>query len=144
MLSVDPTVAPRGATCNSATAAIPRILLVDDEPSILRSLARAFRALRPSWHVRVAENGSEALCHLERVPYDAVVTDLEMPVLDGIGLLQRMRSEHPKVIRLVHSSRIETDGPERLGSLAQGALAKPAHPDRLIQLIESALAQQAA
>lgn len=92
----------------------------------------------------MAESGAEALCHLDQVPYDAVVTDLEMPGLDGLGLLQRVQNEHPEVVRLVHSSRIETQDPEQLRPLAQGALEKPAHPDRLVHLIESALAAQAA
>jgi DNA-binding NtrC family response regulator len=125
-------------------ASIPRILLVDDEPSLLRSLARALRALRPSWNVHVAESGTEALLSLERYTYHAVVTDIEMPGLDGLALLARVRSAHPDVARLVHSSRLQDEPWHGVPHVAQGALAKPAHPKRLVSLIEDALGQKAA
>lgn len=141
MLSADTTPA-RSVPDSHAT--IPRILLVDDEPSLLRSLARALRALRPSWNVHVAESGAEALCHLQKLSYHAVVTDIEMPGIDGLTLLAQVRSEHPDVARLVHSSRLEDEPWHGVSHVAQGALAKPAHPKRLVSLIEDALGPQAA
>jgi DNA-binding NtrC family response regulator len=140
MLAADPFVT---VPANTTAPTIRRILLVDDERSILRSLARALRALRPEWAVHVAESGIEALCHLERSTCDAVVTDLEMPGLDGLELLLRVQTEHPHVVRLVHSSRIDSEDSESLRRLAQGAVAKPAHPSHLISLIESALSAEA-
>jgi CheY-like chemotaxis protein len=67
------------------------ILVVDDHESmrtILGVLLRAFGFTR----IRVAEDGEEALRMIADYPADIIVTDLKMPVLDGISFVRRLRS----------------------------------------------------
>lgn len=64
------------------------VLVVDDAP-IVRSVVAAVLGAR--YEVHECENGREALVLLEHLQMDAIVTDLDMPLLDGIGLLQELR-----------------------------------------------------
>lgn len=70
-----------------------RILLADDEESVRKSLA-AFLKDR-GYEIAEASDGGEALRVLDRFEADAVVTDIRMPVLDGVGLLKVIRERRP-------------------------------------------------
>ena len=79
-----------------------RILVVDDEPEPRKRLRDV---LLGSGHaVLEAETGLLALDVLSREPVDLVITDVVMPDLDGIGLVHRMKSEHPEVKAIVLSA----------------------------------------
>ncbi len=67
----------------------PRILIVDDEQSLLETLARAARAR--GYDADTARDGAEAWERLTGGRYDVVVTDLRMPGIDGPELMGRMR-----------------------------------------------------
>ncbi len=66
------------------------ILVVDDEPEyrlILRTLL-----VSHGWNVVLAENGEDALARLEETPVDMVITDIYMPVMDGIKFHKQVRT----------------------------------------------------
>jgi two-component system response regulator AtoC len=69
-----------------------RILAVDDEPSMRRLLEISLR--QAGYQAVVAENGQEALTILRNDNIDLVVSDLHMPVMDGLKLLETLRSEN--------------------------------------------------
>jgi CheY-like chemotaxis protein/anti-sigma regulatory factor (Ser/Thr protein kinase) len=72
------------------------ILVVDDSP-VDRTLAGQLLESKSEYHVAYASDGSEALEHMEaRLPL-AVVTDLQMPVIDGMELVKVIRQQYPKV-----------------------------------------------
>ena len=125
-----------------AEAKTTRILVVDDEPSIVRSLRRAFSRLRPTWQIDVAQSGAVALRHLASGDYDAVVTDLEMPGISGSELLGRVQHQYPTVKRLIHSSRPQADNDPVAGDAAQAVFTKPAPPLALVERIERLLGLQ--
>ncbi|MCF6243145.1 MAG: response regulator, partial [Bacteroidales bacterium] len=64
-----------------------RILFVDDEPNILQGLKRTLRQQRKQWDMVFTESGQQALELLAEQPYDAVVSDMRMPGMDGAQLL---------------------------------------------------------
>ncbi|MBC7983870.1 MAG: response regulator, partial [Candidatus Obscuribacterales bacterium] len=70
-----------------------RLLVVDDDPGLLRLLTIRLRA--ESYEVEAAENGVAALAALARVRPDLVITDLRMDQLDGIGLLKEIQNRAP-------------------------------------------------
>lgn len=72
-----------------AAARRPTVLFVDDEPLIVKSLARAFR--REALDVRVATDAEHALSIITSAPVDVIVTDFRMPDLLGTELLRRAR-----------------------------------------------------
>jgi len=69
-----------------------RVLVVDDDPSILRLIAKIVSSA--GHHVSQAENGSKALDFVLQDPPDLVVCDWEMPELDGVELCRRIRSQN--------------------------------------------------
>jgi signal transduction histidine kinase/CheY-like chemotaxis protein len=69
------------------------ILLADDEPEVIRMLARMIRSDSRRYVVRHAYDGLEAWQILQKYRPDAIILDLLMPKMDGYGLLQKMRGE---------------------------------------------------
>ncbi len=65
------------------------IIAVDDDPSILRLLTRAFEP--EGYHVCVAADGQAALALMEKCHPDLFILDIMMPGLDGLQLLTRLR-----------------------------------------------------
>jgi two-component system chemotaxis response regulator CheY len=118
-----------------------RILTVDDSSSMRRMVRAALEADRHE--VREAENGAEALEALQRQAADLVVTDLYMPVMDGLTLLRTLRARaefrFTPVLLLTteHGEEMKRRGRE-LG--ATGWLVKPFHPDQLRQVVARVLA----
>ncbi len=84
------------------TAPQPRLLLIDDEPTIRSALSRYFT--RRGWRVAEAENGSAALDLLHaaaggRERFDVIVSDLKMPGFSGIELHDQLAQEQPELLR---------------------------------------------
>jgi two-component system NtrC family sensor kinase len=70
------------------------ILVVDDEPSVIRGLTRLLR--RDGHTVDTAPNGRMALARLQECAYDLILSDLRMPELDGAGLYQAL-AQYPEL-----------------------------------------------
>ncbi len=68
-----------------------RILYVDDEPGLLE-LGKIFLECQGAFIVDTVTSAQEALDHLESVPYDAIISDYQMPVMDGITFLKTLRA----------------------------------------------------
>ncbi len=75
----------------SADHPVRTILVVDDEPNTLDMHARIVQSHSSSNHVLKAHNGRKALEILERANVDLVLLDLQMPEMDGFGVLDAMR-----------------------------------------------------
>jgi len=69
------------------------ILIVDDEKSIRDALARRYSF--KGWSVDTAENGEEALKKMEETSYKILISDIVMPVMNGVELLKVIRKEYP-------------------------------------------------
>ncbi len=66
-----------------------RVLVVDDDPGLREAILRAFR--EHGYQAAGAVDGIQAIHHLQHDPFDVVVTDLQMPRLDGLGLIREAR-----------------------------------------------------
>ncbi len=82
-----------------------RILLVDDEPMVLRAMERVLSMAMTDCDILKAENGSEALALFETQPPDIVVTDMCMPNMSGSELLDAVHERHPRAARMILSAR---------------------------------------
>jgi HD-like signal output (HDOD) protein len=113
-----------------------RVLFVDDEAAILEGLRSVLRPQRREWEMVFAHGGPAGLAEVEGSKFDVVVTDMRMPIIDGAGLLTRVRELQPHAVRLVLSG--ETDPQTGLKSLftAHQFLAKPCDPERLRSVVK--------
>jgi DNA-binding NtrC family response regulator len=135
-------MAPSVPPTSGPTPRRPRLLLVDDEPVVLRAFRRLLLASRPGWEIETAEGVEAALELIERDSYDVVITDLHMPHSSGIALLERLKAEQPTVMRVIHSSHVESLSPERTQELAHAVLRKPCRPDEPLLILDWALDQR--
>ncbi|MBS1789856.1 MAG: response regulator transcription factor [Acidobacteria bacterium] len=115
----------------------PRILVVDDEPQILRVLRRGLSAR--GYEVQTASNGEEALSVFAQWPADLVITDLSMPQMAGLELCRRLRklSQVPIIVLSVKGE--ERTKVEALDSGADDYITKPFGIDELLARIRAAL-----
>ena len=122
------------------TAASFALLVVDDEPLIRMDLADALR--EAGFLVHEAGDGLEALETLARqAQIHLVLTDVQMPRLDGFGLARRLRAERPGLPVVLASGFVRADGvPADLADLGP-VLAKPFPLDVLLRRIEAELSR---
>jgi antitoxin Phd len=86
-------MATRGTTTHHMSKG--HVLIVDDEPSVLTSYARSLADA--GFEVAEASDGLQALGRMEKEHFDAVLTDVSMPGMDGLALLSRMRARSLEV-----------------------------------------------
>lgn len=108
-----------------------RLLFVDDEPLVLQGLRRALHSMREEWEMKFVTSGAEALEALSREPYDAVITDMRMPGMDGAQLLEEVKRRHPEVVRVVLSGQSSREAVLRSVSPTHQYLSKPCDPQEL-------------
>jgi len=108
-----------------------KVLVVEDSERLRRSLEHGLR--RSGFSVEVTGDGRSGLEHARYGNYDAIVLDLMLPLLDGLGMLRRLRDEGNGVHVLILSAKDRVD--ERVQGLQLGAddyLAKPFEFDELV------------
>ncbi len=119
-----------------------RLLFVDDEALVLQGLSRAFRPMRHVWDVDFATSGSMALHMMAATKYDAIVTDICMPEVNGLELLDLVKQQHPGVIRIVLSGQADEEKSARAAGATHQYLMKPCESQQLQQTIKHALARR--
>jgi len=117
-----------------------RILFVDDEPKILHGLRRMLHAMRRQWDMAFAEGGQEALDILDREPFDAIITDVRMPGIDGSQLLREVTERHPQTVRIVLSGQAEDETVLQSVRHVHQYLSKPCDTEMLRSTIARACA----
>ena len=103
-------------TCPSSSRMTPRILSVDDSKTIRLSLARLFARFACEW--REAVNGEDGLATALRETPDLILSDWNMPVMDGITMVRRMRAE-PALRRTPVIMLTTESGPEYIATAAR-------------------------
>ena len=85
-----------------------KILVVDDEPDVIKVIAMSFRMQQPAWEVISAEDGPEALDLLEQESPDVVLLDIGLPDMNGFEVLKSMRlfSDVPVVMLTVRDDEL--------------------------------------
>jgi two-component system, OmpR family, alkaline phosphatase synthesis response regulator PhoP len=115
-----------------------RVLLCDDEVHILR--AAEFKLSRAGYEVRCATNGLEAWDEIQRQKPDVLVTDCQMPRLDGLGLCEKIRQQpelHDLPIFMLTAKGYElstSELKEKFGILQ--IIAKPFSPRELLRSVD--------
>jgi len=119
-----------------------QILFVDDERPVLEALTRALRRQRDQWNIVCANDGQEAWEQLLEAAYDAVVSDVRMPGLSGLELLQRMQShEQTRDVPVVMITGLGDHGlkQQALSLGAADLLNKPVDSGQLVARLTNVL-----
>jgi len=115
-----------------------RLLVVDDEAGVRTAMRQLLEAR--GYRVDVAEDGVAALEHIADVPPDAVITDLDMPRMNGMSLLGELRERDRELPVIVATSAVELDS--AVAAMRAGAadyVTKPVDFDALVLAIERAI-----
>jgi two-component system chemotaxis response regulator CheY len=117
-----------------------KLLTVDDSPSV-RKLVE-FTLKTKGFQVSSAGNGMEALKLMSKEQFDAIVLDINMPLMNGLEFLQEIRADEaftsiPVVMLTTEGQDEDKDKAISLGATAY--IVKPFKPTRLLSLIEKIL-----
>jgi len=116
------------------------ILAVDDSASMRKMVS--FTLSGAGYHVVEAVDGQDALVKAQTQTFDLVLTDQNMPRLDGLGLTRKLREQPdfkttPILILTTESSDVMKQAGRAAG--ATGWLVKPFDPNRLIEIIQKVI-----
>ncbi|MBI2939903.1 MAG: hybrid sensor histidine kinase/response regulator [Chloroflexi bacterium] len=118
------------------------VLVVDDEPQMVRLLCNTLRASGTPYHLRVAYDGEQALEQMSRTVPDLVLLDLLMPQVGGLTVLEKMRADpvlaHVPVIAVSARGAIEAISPSVARTVALVS-DEPFPVSRLLGLVKTIL-----
>jgi HD-like signal output (HDOD) protein len=115
-----------------------KILFVDDDPLILKGLNRSLDDYSEFWESEFALSGKEALGKLAETGFDAVITDMMMPSMDGLSLLQEVNRAYPNVLRFILSGNTSEAQSIKSAIVAHQMFSKPTEMDHLFTSVERA------
>lgn len=120
-----------------------KIVIADDESIIRNGLVNLLDWQKEGFTiVGMAENGAEALSLVETENADILITDIKMPILDGLELIREARNQKPDLICIILSGFDEFKYAQK--SIEVGAFAyllKPVDPEELLRLLYKAKAE---
>lgn len=108
-----------------------RILFVDDNPLVLQGLNRSLHSLRAEFDFEFTDSGRSALELMARQPFDAVVSDMKMPGMNGVELLTEVLRLYPQTVRLILSGQTDPELLCRCVGVAHQCLSKPCDSETL-------------
>jgi len=117
-----------------------RLLVVDDEPNLLRAVAACLKA--GGYEVSTARSGREALVQLAEAVPDLVVSDIRMPGMDGYQLARQLRGAPRTALVPVVFLTAKDETADRIEGFRAGVdayLTKPFEPDELIAVVNGIL-----
>jgi len=127
------------ATNETVVNGSPTLLIVDDEPDFLRGLARSIPKEIPS-RVLTAERATDALSLMDGNPVELVLADIRMPDMNGIELLEEIKSRDPWVTVVIMTAYGSID--MAVDAIKKGAydfVQKPFKPDEINRILKKAL-----
>lgn len=118
-----------------------RILLVDDH-SMIRDALKQYLDQHPTYKVvREAENGKEALSILRKETFDLIITDINMPVMNGVEFVENLKLNYPNIPILVISMQDDERSIKRMVSLgAKGFIMKNSKREEFIKALDQIVA----
>jgi CheY-like chemotaxis protein len=117
-----------------------RIILVDDDELILRSLGQILRF--EGYIVETAETGGEAMEKIEEAPPDLAILDYKLPDTTGAELLKILSRSFPGILKIIlNGYPVDVDREEILALGALECFYKSIQPDKIVTIIKETLGQ---
>lgn len=117
-----------------------KILFVDDEKRILDGLKRLLYSERHNWDTTFVLSADEALELVKKEKFDAIVSDMKMPKMDGAKLLREVRRFNPNIVRIILSGYSDMEMAIRSVGITHQYLSKPCKLDELKTVLSGAFA----
>ena len=117
---------------------MPKVVLTVDDSRSMREMV-AFTLRKAGYEVREAEDGQKAISVLQTARADVIITDLNMPVMDGVALIRALRADpkHRSVpILMLTTESNDARKAEGKSAGATGWLVKPFDPEKLIDVVK--------
>ena len=102
-----------------------RILFVDDDPNVLAGLRNLMHRERTRWEAVFVDDGASALRELSQTKFDVIVSDMRMPEMDGVELLEQVRVRWPGTARIMLSGSADREEVARATAAVDELLGKP-------------------
>jgi YesN/AraC family two-component response regulator len=122
-----------------------KVLIVDDERSLVRSLRQILLLDLPDLCIDTAYSGEEALSCLAGSAYDLIIADLKMPGFDGLELVKGVRYQNPEiaiVLMTAYGSKELKDQASELG--VEHFIDKPFDAEEMLLAVNACLAEREA
>jgi DNA-binding NtrC family response regulator len=117
-----------------------RVLIVDDDPALLEALHAAIHLRIEGIVIDTCDSAVAAVEHIEASDYDAIVTDIKMPGMDGLALLAVIKDKRPATPTLLITGHGEGDlGLRAMEGGAYEYISKPIDRDSFITLLRRAI-----
>ena len=117
-----------------------RLLIIDDDPSVLSALPETLRLWMPGLVVDLCGSARMALDRIEETDYDAIISDIRMPGMDGLTLLERIKTCRPHTpVLLVTGYGDQTLATQALRGGAFDYILKPIDRDYFLGSVGRAL-----
>ncbi len=120
---------------------VPKTALIVDDSISIRQMV-SFTLREGGFAVVEANNGQEGLERLDQGKFDVIITDLNMPIMDGITFIRQLRtrpaSKYTPVLMLTTESQ-DTRKQEGRAAGATGWIVKPFNPEKLLNVIAKVL-----
>ena len=116
-----------------------RLLFVDDDPNLLMGLKRSLHSMQEEWEMEFADSGAAALEMLDR-PFDVVVSDMRMPGITGLELLNTVQERFPQTVRILLSGQSDRQSILESAARAHQYLSKPFDARQLKTLLSQTIA----
>jgi CheY-like chemotaxis protein len=116
----------------------PRVLIVDDSKLARMVMASALRRIRPEWSWLETTSAEEALAKVSGGVVDIALIDFNMPGVDGLELVARIRKSHPAMPVAVVSANVQDEIIGRTRELDAGFIAKPLTDEALAAFLSGA------
>ena len=123
---------------SGGTGDVRRVLFVEENSTSVAALRHAFRSQRNPLEAVFVSSGEQALAELARAPFDAIVSDMCMPGMDGAQLLAAVRERHPEVIRLCMGETDDDEAFLRAVPVTHQFLRKPCNAESVREVIDRA------
>lgn len=119
----------------------PRILVIDDDETIRRSLSTVLQ--EKGYLVDTAENGQAAITKSEMAFYKLALVDIRLPDMDGVELLTGMKQTTPKMVKIIITGYPSLENAvEAVNRGADGYIVKPVKMDESMTMINEHLKRQ--